>query len=276
MKIACTGMILSVMMTICFTASTFAQSAPKVSEVSMQRTACFGRCPEYNVELTLSGKLTYTGLRHTDRTGTYVAELPAKVMTKFFREISRYKLSVLKPSYKMISTDLPGMHLDFIISGRQKSIRQAESGPAYLSVIGKKIDSLVAVANWKQAESSEDTSGEGPQLNLLVDEDANVYTMVEQTAEFPGGEAALMKYLASNIRYPQLAIESNVQGKVICNFVIREDGSVDQVKVMRGIGYGCDEEAIRVIKSMPKWKPARQNGKAVKYRANVPISFKLK
>lgn len=102
-----------------------------------------------------------------------------------------------------------------------------------------------------------------------------VFTIVETMPSFPGGQEKLMQYLASNIKYPQIARESNVQGRVYLSFVIEPDGSVSNVKVLRGIGAGCDEEAMRVVKSMPKWSPGKQRGKAVRVSYTVPVNFKL-
>ena len=93
--------------------------------------------------------------------------------------------------------------------------------------------------------------------------------------EYLGGEEGLMNYLGNNIMYPQLARESNIQGTVYVTFVIRPDGTVSHVKILRGIGGGCDEEAIRVVSSMSKWKPATNKGKPVYSRFNLPIRFIL-
>ena len=102
-----------------------------------------------------------------------------------------------------------------------------------------------------------------------------IFTIVETMPSFPGGQEKLMHYLATNIKYPQIARESNVQGRVYLSFVVEPDGSVSNVKVLRGIGAGCDEEAMRVVKAMPKWSPGKQRGKAVRVSYNLPVNFKL-
>ena len=102
-----------------------------------------------------------------------------------------------------------------------------------------------------------------------------VFDMVEQAPQFPGGPAELMAWLGKNIRYPVIAQENGIQGRVICQFVVGSDGSVRDVKVMRGVDPSLDKEAIRVIQSMPKWIPGRQNGKAVSVRYTLPVTFKL-
>ncbi len=102
-----------------------------------------------------------------------------------------------------------------------------------------------------------------------------IFTAVEIRAEFPGGDKALLQYLAEHIKYPAMARENNVEGKVFIQFVVGKDGSVSDVKVMRGIGAGCDEEAMRVVRELPRFKPARQNGQDVKMYYNLPVFFKL-
>lgn len=93
--------------------------------------------------------------------------------------------------------------------------------------------------------------------------------------EFPGGQEAMMKYLSGQLKYPEEAVENGVQGAVFVTFVVERDGRISEVKVLRGIGAGCDEESERVVKGMPNWKPGKQNGKLVRTRYNLPIRFKL-
>ena len=100
-----------------------------------------------------------------------------------------------------------------------------------------------------------------------------VYVVVEQVAEFPGGEEALYKYLKDNIVYPNIARQTGIEGKVYIRFVVEKDGSISNVKVMRDIGGGCGEEAMRVVKSMPKWKPAKQQTRTVRSEFNLPVNF---
>jgi len=102
-----------------------------------------------------------------------------------------------------------------------------------------------------------------------------IFTIVEQQPSFPGGEEKLMEYLGKNISYPPMAKESGIQGTVFVTFVVEPDGSVTNAKIMRGIGGGCDEEAIRVVRNMPKWTPGKQRGKPVRVQFNLPIRFIL-
>ncbi|OQX79775.1 MAG: energy transducer TonB [Bacteroidetes bacterium 4484_276] len=102
-----------------------------------------------------------------------------------------------------------------------------------------------------------------------------IFTVVESMPSFPGGDAARMKFLQENIKYPQMARESGIQGTVYVTFVVEHDGSVTDVRILRGIGGGCDEEAVRVINSMPKWNAGKQRGKPVRVQFNMPIKFTL-
>ncbi|MEI6881173.1 MAG: energy transducer TonB [Bacteroidota bacterium] len=103
-----------------------------------------------------------------------------------------------------------------------------------------------------------------------------ILTFAEQMPEFPGGEEAMREYLGKNINYPPLARESGIEGKVILTFVVGTDGKITQIEqVGKKLGWGCDEEAARVVKSMPGWKPGKQNGKEVTVKYTLPISFRL-
>ena len=105
--------------------------------------------------------------------------------------------------------------------------------------------------------------------------ETEIFQIVEEMPSFPGGEGKLMEYVAKNIKYPQIARETGIQGRVFVGFVVEPDGSISNVKLLRGIGGGCDEEAMRVIKSLPKWKPGKQRGKPVRVSYQIPVFFKL-
>ncbi|MBR1726404.1 MAG: energy transducer TonB, partial [Muribaculaceae bacterium] len=102
-----------------------------------------------------------------------------------------------------------------------------------------------------------------------------IFKSVEQPPQFPGGDAALMKYLSSHIQYPTMAQENNIQGKVVVQFVVEKDGHVGDVKVVRSVDKDLDREAVRVCKSLPKFTPGRQNGQAVRVWYTLPVNFKL-
>ncbi len=102
-----------------------------------------------------------------------------------------------------------------------------------------------------------------------------VFDVVEQMPSFPGGPSALMQYLSDNIKYPVVAQENGVQGRVVVSFVVERDGSITDVRVVRSVDPSLDREATRVVSAMPNWIPGKQNGSAVRVKYNVPVSFKL-
>jgi len=107
------------------------------------------------------------------------------------------------------------------------------------------------------------------------EDDQVVFQVVESMPTFPGGDAALFKYLSDNVKYPVIAQENGIQGRVICQFVVNKDGSIVDVQVVRSIDPSLDKEAVRVIQSMPKWTPGKQRGKAVRVKYTLPVNFKL-
>ena len=133
-------------------------------------------------------------------------------------------------------------------------------------------------------ETATGTSTDGPDTSTLTTisvaatpiEASTVYAVVEEMPEFEGGVAGLMRYVKQNISYPSVAREIGVEGIVYVSFVVNESGNVESAKVMKGIGYGCDEEVIRVVNKMPRWKKVGKNaGHPVKVRFNIPVAFKL-
>jgi periplasmic protein TonB len=112
-------------------------------------------------------------------------------------------------------------------------------------------------------------------VTVETEEKNQIYIAVEQNPEFAGGMNALLKFLQKNLHYPTPAVNANVMGKVYMQFVVGQDGNISKVDVLKGIGFGCDEEAERVVKLMPKWSPGRQSGRAVAVKFTLPISFQL-
>ncbi len=109
-----------------------------------------------------------------------------------------------------------------------------------------------------------------------IPEEEEIFEIVEETPQFPnGGMVGLMQYLGKNIKYPTMAQEAGTQGRVTIQFVVNKDGSIVDVKVLRGVDPYLDKEAVRVVSSMPKWKPGRQRGKPVRCKFTVPVTFKF-
>ncbi len=122
------------------------------------------------------------------------------------------------------------------------------------------IDITPFVANMQEEEESDE---------------AQVFFIVEEMPEFPGGELALRQFIANAIKYPVIAQENGIEGKVYVNFVVNKDGNVSNARVIRGVDKSLDEEALRVVNNLPIWKPGKQRGKAVRVSFSVPISFVL-
>jgi TonB family protein len=124
----------------------------------------------------------------------------------------------------------------------------------------------IVVVGYGSMPSNSNTTGSG---------DDAVFMSVEKMPEFSGGDAELFKFLGNNIRYPLIAQQNGIQGRVICQFVINTDGSISDVKVVRGVDSSLDAEAMRVINAMPKWTPGMHKGKAVRVQFTLPVNFKL-
>ena len=122
-------------------------------------------------------------------------------------------------------------------------------------------------------KAKEDIAAPEPPKHVV--EETKIFTVVEQMPMYPGGDAALMGYLRDNIHYPTVAAENGVQGRVVVGFVVERDGSITDVKVLRSVDPSLDREAMRVVKSMPRWTPGKQNGSAVRVKYQVPVTFRL-
>jgi protein TonB len=107
------------------------------------------------------------------------------------------------------------------------------------------------------------------------EEENKVFDVVEQMPSFPGGMAALMAYLQKSIKYPPVAEENGIQGRVVCTFVVERDGSVTDVRVAKSVDPSLDKEAVRVVSAMPKWIPGKQNGQSVRVKYTLPVTFRL-
>ena len=129
--------------------------------------------------------------------------------------------------------------------------------------------------------STEDTKEAVEIKQVVIEEEEEeeeieeVFLVVEEQPEFPGGMAKLMKYFSDNVRYPVVAAENGIQGRVICQFTVWRDGSIRDIVVVRGVDKSLDKEAVRLIENMPKWKPGKQRGKEVSCKFTVPVSFRL-
>ncbi|MBA4304723.1 MAG: energy transducer TonB [Sphingobacteriaceae bacterium] len=138
-------------------------------------------------------------------------------------------------------------------------------------------DELVEEDDIQSTEVTQDTKIDIPVIEPEEGpSEPEIFTVVEEMPTFPGGDQALLEYMAKNTKYPPLARENGLQGIVVVTFVVDEKGNINNVQVLRGIGGGCDEEAIRVVKSMPAWKPGKQRGMPVRVQYNLPFRFTLR
>ncbi|MBD5419547.1 MAG: energy transducer TonB [Bacteroides sp.] len=114
-----------------------------------------------------------------------------------------------------------------------------------------------------------------PEPEVVKHEPEKIFVAVEQPAEFPGGAAAMMKWLSNNIRYPESAQQNGISGRVVVKFVVEKDGSIGSPSIVKGVDRDLDQEALRVVKRMPKWQPGKNNGQAVRSYFNLPVTFRL-
>jgi len=138
------------------------------------------------------------------------------------------------------------------------------------------IETTAAVSNIVFDKGTDDVAAPVATVNNQITEETDQpYSYVEQMPQFPGGDLEMIKFIRLNLRYPPMAQENRITGTVVVNFVVDRDGKITRVKVIRGVGGGCDEEAVRVISKMPTWSPGKQGGKAVLVSFTVPIRYSL-
>ena len=150
--------------------------------------------------------------------------------------------------------------------------------PEIIDVVEEKVETKIDLSSLEddQSKAQVQTYTPPPPPKPVVEEATEeIFVVVEKQPEFPGGTTALMKFLGDNIKYPIIAQENGIQGRVITNFVVERDGSISDVQVVRGQDPSLDKEAVRVIKTMPKWTPGQQRGKPVRVRFTLPVVFRL-
>ena len=135
------------------------------------------------------------------------------------------------------------------------------------------VEDIVEIVDEAKIETTE--SDEMVAIEIEEESDEEFFMVVENMPEFPGGDLGLMKYIQNNVKYPPIAKEYNITGKVYVSFIVDKSGSVTDVKIARGVDKSLDAEALRVVKSLPKYKPGKQRGKAVRVMFTIPINFTL-
>ncbi|MDR0332734.1 MAG: TonB family protein [Dysgonamonadaceae bacterium] len=150
--------------------------------------------------------------------------------------------------------------------------------PEILEIVEDEVDTRLDIQEFNDETAQQTVVAPPPppapprEVAVAVDE---IFVVVEVQPEFPGGNAAMMSWLSSNMRYPVIAQENGIQGRVITNFVVERDGSITDVQVVRGVDPSLDREAIRVVSAMPRWTPGQQRGQAVRVRFTLPVVFRL-
>ncbi|MDD2797200.1 MAG: energy transducer TonB [Bacteroidales bacterium] len=163
---------------------------------------------------------------------------------------------------------------------RQENTPPPPPPPAAAEQVINIVDNTVQVADVQIKTSDDDNSKveivfKAPVQAKEEDDEQVVFTVVEDMPQFPGGDAALMSYIAKAVKYPTIAQENGIQGRVICAFVVNKDGHVTDAEVLRGVDPSLDKEALRVINSMPIWKAGKQRGKPVRVKYTLPVNFRL-
>jgi protein TonB len=136
------------------------------------------------------------------------------------------------------------------------------------------INSITGFSQIKEVKKNQ-TLDLGENFNKVFSQSEEIYTSIDINAEFPGGKNKMYDFINANIAYPPKAKRANVSGKVFLKFIVYKDGHIDNIELLKGIGFECDEEAIRIIKIMPRWKPGKYKGKIVNSYFNLPINFQL-
>ena len=179
-------------------------------------------------------------------------------------------------TYEKIAYNLGSLSLDDleeeIIPITKQEIKPPPPPPPPPEVI-EIVEDDVEIEDEIEIEDTE--SDEDEEIEIIEEDDDEFFMVVENMPEFPGGDLGLMKYIQKHVKYPAIAKEYNITGKVYVSFIVDKSGSVTNVKIVRGVDKNLDAEAVRVVKSLPKYKPGKQRGKSVRVMFTIPINFTL-
>jgi protein TonB len=179
-------------------------------------------------------------------------------------------------SYEKVAYNLGQLNLDDleeeIIPITKQEVKPPPPPPPPPEVI-EIVEDDVEIEDEIEIEDTE--SDEDVEIEIEEEDDEEFFMVVENMPEFPGGDLGLMKYIQKNVKYPAIAKEYNITGKVYVSFIVDRSGSVTNVKIVRGVDKNLDAEAMRVVKSLPRYTPGRQRGKAVRVMFTIPINFTL-
>ncbi|MFQ3332340.1 MAG: protein TonB [Thalassomonas sp.] len=179
-------------------------------------------------------------------------------------------------SYEKVAYNLGALSLDDleeeIIPITKQEVKPPPPPPPPPEVI-EIVEDEVEIENEIEIEDTE--SDEDEEIEIIEEDDDEFFMVVENMPIFPGGDLGLMKYIQKHVKYPAIAKEYNITGKVYVSFIVDKSGKVTNVKIVRGVDKNLDAEAMRVVKSLPKYKPGKQRGKAVRVMFTIPINFTL-
>jgi len=179
-------------------------------------------------------------------------------------------------TYEKIAYNLGALNLDDleeeIIPITKQEIKPPPPPPPPPEII-EIVEDDVVIEDEIEIEDTE--SDEDEEIEIIEEDDDEFFMVVENMPIFPGGDLGLMKYIQKHVKYPAIAKEYNITGKVYVSFIVDKSGSVTNVKIVRGVDKNLDAEAVRVVKSLPKYKPGKQRGKAVRVMFTIPINFTL-
>jgi len=179
-------------------------------------------------------------------------------------------------TYEKIAYNLGALSLDDleeeIIPITKQEIKPPPPPPPPPEII-EIVEDDVVIEDEIEIEDTE--SDEDEEIEIIEEDDDEFFMVVENMPIFPGGDLGLMKYIQKHVKYPAIAKEYNITGKVYVSFIVDKSGSVTNVKIVRGVDKNLDAEAVRVVKSLPKYKPGKQRGKSVRVMFTIPINFTL-
>lgn len=207
---------------------------------------------------------------------TQVTELSALNQPKKKAEVKQKKIEIKQPE-KVVERVKSSIKFTAPVIKKDEEVKPEEE----LKTQDELMNTKVAIGTFNVI-GNDDANGEVLKAKEVIaqpeppkEEENKVFEVVEQMPTFPGGDAALMKYLKENTHYPTIAAENGVQGRVVVGFVVEKDGSITDVTVIKSQDPSLDREAARVVKSMPRWIPGKQNGSAVRVKYQVPVTFRL-
>jgi periplasmic protein TonB len=246
---------------------------------SLDDIAFEGRNKEYGAYYLRRRYPRYLSISGAIAIFVFLVLLSVPIVTDLFEKVPRY--DEMMPVIEFYSLNPPSEDdLSALIKAFQPA-PEVEEIPKVVDTVKpekEKIKEEVKSEEEVKKENADSLAGSGggqAKEGTGAGEDTGIYTTLDVYPRFPGGDRARFYFLRSNIHYPDAAVKAGIGGVVMVVFVIEPDGSLSNIEVSKGIGSGCDEEAVRVVKIMPRWEPGRRSGRAVRVLVRMPIVFKI-